>query len=116
MTFATLLPVRKHLMSEEQVITSLPVVPVKRTVLFPETLVPFTIGRDRSRAAVEAAMNSEEKEIILAAQRDSEQEEPSLEDLYQIGTKAVIKQMGKTLRRPHPRVGPRCGTDGPPEK
>ena len=86
----------KKPMSEEQVITSLPVVPVKRTVLFPETLVPFTIGRDRSRAAVEAAMNSEEKEIILAAQRDSEQEDPTLEDLYQIGTKAVIKQMGKT--------------------
>lgn len=83
-------------MSEESMITSFPVVPVKRTVLFPETLVPFTIGRDRSRAAVEAAMNSEEKEIVLAAQRDSEQEDPGLEDLYQIGTKAVIKQMGKT--------------------
>ncbi|UCE64536.1 MAG: LON peptidase substrate-binding domain-containing protein, partial [Nitrospirota bacterium] len=83
-------------MSEESLITTLPVVPVKRTVLFPDTLVPFTIGRDRSRAAVEAAMNTEEKEIVLAAQRDSEKEDPSFEDLYQIGTKAVIKQTGKT--------------------
>ena len=83
-------------MSDDPVITTLPVVPVKRTVLFPDTLVPFTIGRDRSRAAVEAAMNTEEKEIVLAAQRDSEKEDPSFDDLYQIGTKAVIKQSGKT--------------------
>ncbi|NIO09455.1 MAG: hypothetical protein GTO40_16205, partial [Deltaproteobacteria bacterium] len=61
-------------MSDESLITTLPVVPVKRTVLFPDTLVPFTIGRDRSRAAVEAAMNTEEKEMVLAAQRDSEKE------------------------------------------
>jgi len=83
-------------MSEESLITTLPVVPVKRTVLFPETLVPFTIGRDRSRAAVEAAMNTEEKAIVLVAQRDSEKEDPTFQDLYQIGTKAVIKQTGKT--------------------
>jgi len=83
-------------MSEESLITTLPVVPVKRTVLFPETLVPFTIGRDRSRAAVEAAMNSEEKAVVVVAQRDSEKEDPTFQDLYQIGTKAVIKQTGKT--------------------
>ena len=83
-------------MSEEGVITSLPVVPVKRTVLFPETLVPFTIGRARSIAAVEAAMNSEDKAILFSAQRDFEQEDPKFEDLYQIGTKALIKQMVKT--------------------
>ena len=83
-------------MSDEGTITSLPVVPVKRTVLFPETLVPFTIGRARSIAAVEAAMNSEDKAILFSAQRDSEQEDPKFEDLYQIGTKALIKQMVKT--------------------
>ncbi|WP_447969501.1 endopeptidase La [Nitrospira sp. M1] len=83
-------------MSDEDIITSLPVVPVKRTVLFPETLVPFTIGRSRSIAAVEAAMNSEDKAILFSAQRDFEQEDPKFEDLYQIGTKALIKQMVKT--------------------
>ena len=83
-------------MSDEDIITSLPVVPVKRTVLFPETLVPFTIGRARSIAAVEAAMNSEDKAIVFSAQRHFEQEDPKFEDLYQIGTKALIKQMVKT--------------------
>ncbi len=83
-------------MSDKDIISSLPVVPVKRTVLFPETLVPFTIGRARSIAAVEAAMNSEDKAIVFSAQRDFEQEDPTFEDLYQIGTKALIKQMVKT--------------------
>jgi len=82
--------------NETELIVSLPLVPVKRTVLFPETLVPFTIGRARSMAAVEAAMNTEEKALLMVTQRDSEKEEPGFDDLFPIGTKAVIKQMGKT--------------------
>ncbi|MDR4494626.1 MAG: endopeptidase La [Nitrospirales bacterium] len=81
---------------ESGIIVTLPLVPVKRTVLFPETMVPFTIGRGHSIAAVEAAMNSEEKSLLMAAQRDSEKEDPAFNDLFQIGTKAVIKQMGRT--------------------
>jgi len=83
-------------LTENELIVSLPLVPVKRTVLFPETLVPFTIGRPRSMAAVEAAMNSEEKALLMVTQRDSEKEEPGFDDLFLIGTKAVLKQIGKT--------------------
>lgn len=83
-------------LEQPELIVTLPLVPVKRTVLFPETMVPFTIGRGRSIAAVEAAMNSEEKSLLMSAQRDPEKEDPVFNDLYQIGTKAVIKQMGKT--------------------
>ncbi len=82
--------------SEHELIVSLPLVPVKRTVLFPDTLVPFTIGRAKSMAAVEAAMNSEDKALLMTTQRDSENEDPNFDDLYSVGTKAVIKQMGKT--------------------
>ena len=82
--------------NETELIVSLPLVPVKRTVLFPETLVPFTIGRARSMAAVEAAMDTEEKALLMVTQRDSEKEEPDFDDLFLIGTKAVLKQMGKT--------------------
>ncbi len=81
---------------DTELIVSLPLVPVKRTVLFPETLVPFTIGRARSMAAVEAAMNTEEKALLMVTQRDSEIEEPGFDNLFLIGTKAVLKQMGKT--------------------
>ena len=82
--------------NENDLIVSLPLVPVKRTVLFPDTLIPFTIGRARSIAAVEAAMNTEEKSLLMVTQRDAGKEEPGFNDLFLIGTKAVIKQMGKT--------------------
>ncbi len=82
--------------NETELIVSIPLVPVKRTVLFPDTLVPFTIGRTRSMAAVEAAMNTEEKALLMVTQRDSEIDEPGFDDLFLIGTKAVLKQMGKT--------------------
>ena len=84
------------LTNETELIVSIPLVPVKRTVLFPDTLVPFTIGRTRSMAAVEAAMNTEEKALLMVTQRDSEIDEPGFDDLFLIGTKAVLKQMGKT--------------------
>ncbi len=83
-------------MSEEFPITTFSVLPAKRTVIFPETMIPLTIGRPSSIAAVQSAMETEDKELFITAQRDSEQLNPTLEDLYQIGTKAVIKQMGKT--------------------
>src|SRR5439155_684011 len=67
-------------------LTTLPVLPVKRTVLFPGVRVPLTVGRDRSVAAVEFALKTEEKTVLIVSQRDPETSEPTLENLYQIGT------------------------------
>ncbi len=72
----------------------LPVLPIKRTVLFPGTMMPLTVGRERSMAAVHAAMKTEEKMIVVVAQRDPLTDEPRLGDLYSIGTKAIVKQIG----------------------
>ena len=74
----------------------LPLLPIKRTVLFPGVMMPLTIGRERSMAAVQAAMKTEDKTIVVVAQRDPQTEEPSLADLYTIGTKAIVKQIGQT--------------------
>ncbi|WP_447597919.1 endopeptidase La [Nitrospira sp. Nam80] len=82
-------------MTESPLIMNLPVLPVKRTVLFPGVLMPLTVGRHRSVAAVEAALKSEDKTVLVVAQRDAHTEEPTLEDLYTIGTKAVIKQTAR---------------------
>ena len=82
-------------MSDTVVTTTLPVLPVKRTVLFPGVLLPLTIGRDRSMAAVQAAAKTEEKILLVVAQRDPTTEDPRLDDLYTIGTQAVIKQTGR---------------------
>ncbi|MGC4096965.1 MAG: endopeptidase La [Nitrospira sp.] len=81
---------------ENNVLSTLPILPVKRTVLFPGVMMPLTIGRERSVAAVNAAMKTEEKTIVVVAQRDPQIEEPALGDLYSIGTKAIVKQIGQS--------------------
>ena len=83
-------------MNNETMIVTLPVLPIKRTVLFPGIMMPLTVGRERSIAAVEAAMKTEEKTILVVAQREPLIEEPGLEDLYTIGTKAIVKQVGRS--------------------
>jgi|UPI00078185BE ATP-dependent Lon protease len=81
---------------ENNVLTILPVLPIKRTVLFPGVMMPLTVGRERSVAAVHAAMKTEDKTILVVAQRHPQTEEPGLADLYTIGTKAIIKQIGQS--------------------
>ena len=83
-------------MNSPNISVTLPVLPIKRTVLFPGILLPVTVGRDRSVAAVNAALKTEEKTILVVAQRDAGKENPGLDDLYTIGTKAVVKQVGRT--------------------
>ncbi len=74
---------------------SLPALPLKNTILFPGLLLPLSVGRESSLRAVEAALNTEEKEIILVAQRDAQVESPQQDDLYTIGTKAVIRKSSR---------------------
>lgn len=73
---------------------SLPVLPLKDTVVFPHIVVPLAVGRERSLAAVEAAMQ-DGREFIAVAQRRPEDEDPTLEDLYTIGTIAKITRVEK---------------------
>ncbi|MEK6586728.1 MAG: LON peptidase substrate-binding domain-containing protein [Nitrospirota bacterium] len=81
---------------ENTILSTLPILPVKRTVLFPGVMLPLTVGRERSVAAVNAAMKTEEKMIVVVAQRDPQTEAPVLADLYSIGTKAIVKQIGQS--------------------
>ena len=83
-------------MNNETLAVKLPVLPIKRTVLFPGIMMPLTVGRERSIAAVEAAMKTEDKTILVVAQRDPLTEAPGLEELYTIGTKAIVKQIGRS--------------------
>jgi ATP-dependent Lon protease len=74
----------------------LPVLPLKSSVLFPNLMLPLSVGRPASVAAVEAALGTEEKEILIVAQRDANVESPALEDLHSIGVRAVVKKMART--------------------
>ncbi len=79
-------------MSKQESILTLPVIPMKNTALFPHLLMPLSAGRPRSRAAVEAALATESKEVLLLSQKDSSVEEPGQNDLYTYGTRAVIRK------------------------
>jgi ATP-dependent Lon protease len=79
-----------------ETIMTLPVLPLRNTVLFPGLFMPLAAGRPGSVAALEAVMASEEKLVVLVAQRDSTVDQPSAEQLYTVGTKAVVKKMART--------------------
>ena len=76
---------------------SLPVLPIKNTVLFPNLLMPLSVGRTLSVAAIHEALKTEEKEVIVVTQRDASVELPLQDDLYTVGTRAVIK---RSVRQP----------------
>jgi ATP-dependent Lon protease len=78
---------------EVEVVQTLPVLPMKNTVLFPYLFLPLSVGRPATIAAVEAALATEDKTLLLVAQRDPNNEQPGPDDLYPIGTRAVIKKM-----------------------
>src|SRR5574342_873646 len=79
-------------MKSQAITVKLPVLPIKRTVLFPGIMMPLTVGRARSIAAVEAATKSEEKTILVVAQRDPLTEEPGLEELDRKSTRLNSSQ------------------------
>ena len=83
-------------LKENSIVSTLPLIPIKRSVLFPGVMLPITVGRARSVAALEAALETEEKTVVVVAQRNPDQEEPGIDDLFTIGTKAVIKQTVRT--------------------
>ena len=74
---------------------TLPLLPLRDIVVFPHMVVPLFVGRDGSVAALEKAM-ADDKRIVLAAQRDSATEEPTLDELHPVGVSATIVQLLKT--------------------
>lgn len=80
-------------MNEQEQRNALPVLALKNVVVFPKLVIPLSVGRDVSRAAVDAAIESHDGEILLLAQKDPEQENPAAEDLNTIGTRARIRKV-----------------------
>ncbi|PSJ72174.1 endopeptidase La [Sphingobacteriales bacterium UPWRP_1] len=72
----------------------LPLLPLRNTVLFPEVVIPITVGREKSMRAVKAANNAD-KFIAVVAQKDAGIENPTENDLYRTGTIARIVKMLK---------------------
>ena len=73
---------------------TLPMLPLRDVVVYPQLVIPLFVGREKSIQAIEKA-NSGDKKIFLVAQKNADKDEPNVKDLYQVGTIATILQMLK---------------------
>ena len=70
------------------------VLPLRDIVVFPHMIVPLFVGREKSVRALEAVMK-DDKQILLVAQRNAAQDEPTADDIYRVGTVSTILQLLK---------------------
>ncbi len=80
-------------MSYEPSERSLPILPVRDTVLFPHAVLPLTVGRDSSVQLINSL--GDDKTIVVVAQREARVDSPQPTDLYSIGTLAVVHKVVK---------------------
>ncbi len=72
----------------------LPLLPLRDVVVFPHMVIPLFVGRPKSIKALESAMEAERR-IMLVAQKTAAKDEPSVEDMFEVGCVATILQMLK---------------------
>jgi ATP-dependent Lon protease len=71
----------------------LPLVPLREMVVFPKIVQPLGVGRDKSVAAIDAAMSEEKHYVIFAAQKDAEVDDVTSEQIYSVATVAEIVRL-----------------------
>ena len=79
-------------MSENKI---LPILPLRDIVVFPHQPVPLFVGREKSVRALEEAMRAEGKQILLATQKDKDDDDPAPEGIYSVGVVATVLQLLK---------------------
>ena len=80
-------------LDESQIPTVLPIMPLRGLVVYPQTAVPLTIGQPRSIRLVDDVVASEERLIGLIASRNPELETPEPQDLFSVGTVAMVHRL-----------------------
>src|SRR5947209_9572014 len=83
-----------ELMKQPTELTTFPLLPLRDVVVFPHMVIPLFVGRPKSIKALDVAMETG-KHILLVAQKSAAKDEPSAEDLYDIGSVATVLQMLK---------------------
>ena len=74
--------------------TLYPVLPLRDIVVFPHMIVPLFVGREKSVRALEDVMK-DDKKILLVAQKNAAQDDPTPEDIYRVGTLSTVLQLLK---------------------
>jgi ATP-dependent Lon protease len=75
--------------------SNLPLLPLRDVVIYPNMVVPLFVGRDLSIKSLEDSMNNHDKSIVLVTQKSAEIDDPTIKDLFNIGTVANILQLLK---------------------
>ena len=75
-------------------VLELPLLPLRDVVVYPHMVLPLFVGREKSIEALEDAMASD-KQVLLVAQRNASEDNPSADDMYQVGTVSNILQLLK---------------------
>ncbi|MDH3985045.1 MAG: endopeptidase La [Gammaproteobacteria bacterium] len=78
----------------DQATNAIPVLPLRDVVVYPHMVIPLFVGREKSINALDTAMQ-EDKKILLVAQKNAEVDDPSVDDIYEIGTLSTILQLLK---------------------
>lgn len=73
----------------------LPLLPIRDIVVYPFMILPFFVGRESSIQAVDHALTKTDRLILLASQKDMKAESPSPDEIYELGTVAMIMRMRK---------------------
>ncbi len=81
-------------MTETSPVTLFPVLPLRDIVVFPHMIVPLFVGREKSVRALEEVMKND-KQILLATQRDAAADDPGPDDIYTVGTVGTVLQLLK---------------------
>ena len=89
-------PEDEEIINKESVPKTLPILPLRNTVLFPGVVIPITAGRDKSIQLIKDA-NKGDKIIGVVAQRNEDEEEPTLKDIHRTG---VVAQILRVLKMP----------------
>jgi ATP-dependent Lon protease len=76
----------------EELPAALPVLPLKETVVFPESMTPLAIGQERSIRLIDDVVGGD-RLLALVTVRDEEVETPAWDDIYEVGTAAVVHKM-----------------------
>src|ERR1700748_2485629 len=77
-------------------VRKLPMMPIRDMVIFPHMMTPFVVGRESSVRALEEALTADRR-IFLATQHDASVDEPTADDIYQVG---VIGSIVQSVRMP----------------
>ncbi len=79
---------------QEPLNSSYPVLPLRDIVVFPHMIVPLFVGREKSVRALEEVM-ADDKQILLAAQRDPSEDDPQIDGIFDAGVIANVLQLLK---------------------